>query len=364
MRTYTTNGTTITYPDSNIWVGDNTPLSVSDPNYTVGAEIVVTNMATLKSKRLIHVSELKNLMFSLNDTIRSLFTYGGCDMNVKVVVYTDGFNNGSFGFNIKVLEGKTLPNRRHGSTQTVYAYSQDDLYKMSFVFAGSGQLSANGHSIPVVYSGYNSFDLRPYITQSGTYSLCYRYGAKGGGPDTTTRVEITDVNNLTPFSGVANLKFSGIDYQPVQDEIKGGGIWNDEQINIADYCIDLVWDESCNDFNFFKVRYFDTDGCIRFLGGKIDNETINSKQNNYYRSDNYVYRNISRKHIQDLSGTVKVLYQDLKRNSYWSDILLADRIDFLNYNGEWLECSIATSKVTVKSDESDDVEIEYELYKL
>lgn len=364
MRTTIINGTTVTYPDSAVWIGDNMTLSLSNQAYTVGAEIIVTNISSLKSKQLIHVSELRNLMFSLNDTIRSLFSYGGCDINVKVSVYKDGFYDNSFGFNIKVLEGKTLPNRKHGSTQTVYAYSHDDLYKMSFIFAGSGQLSANGHSIPVIGAGYNSFDLRSYITHSGTYSLCYRYGDKGGGTDTTTKVEITDVNNITHFSSVVDLKFSGIDDQPEQDEIKGGGIWNDEQINIADYCIDLIWEESCNDFNFFKVRYFDTDGCMRFLGGKIDSETTNSKQDNYYRSDNSVYRNISRKHIKDLYGTVKVLYQDLKRNSYWSDILLADRIDFLNYDGNWIECSIVTSKVTVNSEDSDDVALEFELYKL
>lgn len=364
MRSTTINGTTITYPDGTVWIGDNMPLSVSDQNYTVGADIVITDMSSLRTKRLVHVSELRNLMFSLNDSVRSLFHYGGCDMNVKVTVYTDGFHNGSFGFNIKVLEGKTIPNRKHGSTQTVYAYSNDDLYKMSFIFAGSGQLHVNGTSIPVVNPGYNSFDFRSLITHSGTYTLCYRYGEKGGGTDTTTNVEITDVNTLTPFSGIANLKFTSIDDQPVKDDIKGGGIWKDEQINIADYCIDLVWEESCDDFDFFKVRYYDTDGCVRFLGGKIESETVDSKQDNYYRSDNYVYRNISRKHIKDMSGTVKVVYPDLKRNSYWSDILLADRIDFLNYDGEWIECSISTSKATVKSDDSDDVSIEYQLYKL
>lgn len=364
MRVNLINGTTVTYPDSTVWIGDNMPVSLSNPTYTVGADIVVTNMASLKSKQLIHVSELKNLMFSLNDAVRSLFSYGGCDMNVKVSVYTDGFFDDSFGFNIKVLEGKTLPNRSHGSTQTVYAYSIDDLYKMSFIFAGTGQLSANGHSFPVVSPGYNSFDFRSYITHSGTYQLCYRYGAKGGGQDTTTRIEITDVNNITPFSAVTNLSFSDIDDQPSQDEIKGGGIWNDEQINLVDYCIDLVWEDSCDDFNFFKVRYFDTDGCLRYLGGKIESETTNSKQDNYYRSDNYVYRNISRKHFKDMSGTVKVVYPDLKRNSYWSDILLADRIDFLSYDGNWIECSLVTSKATVKSEDSEDVSLEFELYKL
>lgn len=364
MRSTIKNGTTVTYPDSCAWIGDNMALSISNPGCTVGGEIVVTNMASLESKQLIHVSELRNLTFSLNDTVRSLFTHGGCDINVKVTVYTDGFYSNSFGFNMKVLEGKSLPGRRHGSTQTVYAYSHDDLYKISFIFAGSGKLSANGRTFPVVNPGFNSFDLRTQITHSGTYSLCYKYGAKSPGPDTTTKVEITDVDTITCSSAVVDLKFSDIDDQPAIDEIKGGGIWKDEQTNLADYCIDLIWEESCDDFNFFKVRYHDTDGCLRFLGGKIDSETTESEQDNYYRPDNWVYRNISRKHIKDFSGTVKVLYPDLKRNSYWSDILFADRIEFLRYDGNWIECSIVTSEVTVKNEESEDVAIEYEIYKL
>lgn len=379
MRSINIATSTIAYSNSVIWVGDNCTISISDPIYSVGLKVNITNQSTNKTKELIYISELKNLTLDISDTIRKLFVSGGTSFNIKVSVYTDGFYVSQFGFNTYCLDGKTLTSRKHGSTRTVYVYSQDDLAKVQFVFSGTGGLNVNGHNLPVVGTGRTTFDLRPYITHAGEYNLCYRYGIKTASvqqaesmqginrsgddvrTDVTSRVVITNVIPST-FSGVLSLQFSDIDDQPSVDEIKGGGVWNDEKVNLADFCIKLIYENVCDDFNVFKVRYFDTDGCMRYLAGKIDTETVNSKQKNYYHNDGSVYRNISRKKIETASDTVKVKYQDLRRDSYWSDILLAERIDFLNYNGEWMQCSIVTNKVTVNSDESDDVTLEFELW--
>ena len=378
MRTTNIGTSAITYPNSVIWVGDNTMISISDDWYPVGLKINITNQSTLKTKELIYISELKNLTLDLSDTIRKLFVSGGTSFNVKVTVYTDGFYTGQFGFNTYCLDGKTLTSRKHGSTRTIYIYSPEELAKVQFLFSGTGGLNVNGHNMPVVGTGRTSFNLKPYIAHAGEYDLCYRYGIKTANvqqaesmqginrsgdqnKDTTSRVEITNVIPST-FSGVVSLQFSDIDSQPSVDEIKGGGIWKDEKVNLADFCIKLIFENVCDDFNVFQVRYFDTDGCMRYLAGKIDTETVNSKQKNYYHNDGSVYRNISRKKIETASDTVKVKYQDLRRDSYWSDILLAERIDFLNYNGEWMQCSIVTNKVSVNSDESDDVTLEFELW--
>lgn len=379
MRKTTVNTSEVTYPNSVIWVGDNCTISISDPIYTVGLKVNITNQSTNKTKELIYISEIKNLTLDISDTIRKLFVSGGTSFNIKVSCYTGGFYNGQFGFNTYCLDGKTLTSRKHGSTRTIYVYSQDELAKVQFVFSGTGGLNVNGHNMPVVGTGRTTFDLRPYITHAGEYQLCYRYGIKTANvqqaesmqginrsgddvrTDVTSRVEITNVESST-FSASVALQFSDIDSQPSVDRINGGGVWNDEKVNLADFCIRLVYENICDNFNVFKVRYFDTDGTMRYLAGKIDTETVNSKQKNYYHNDGSVYRNISRKKIETASDTVKVKYQDLRRDSYWSDILLAERIDFLNYNGDWMQCSIVTNKVSVNSDESDDVTLEFELW--
>lgn len=379
MRTTTVITSEVTYPNSTIWVGDNCTISISDPIYTVGLKVNITNQSTNKTKELIYISELKNLTLDISDTIRKLFVSGGTSFNIKVSVYTDGFYVSQFGFNTYCLDGKTLTSRKHGSTRTIYIYSPEELAKVQFLFSGTGGLNVNGHNMPVVGTGRTSFNLKPYITHAGEYNLCYRYGIKTASvqhadsmqginrsgddvrTDVTSRVEITNVIPST-FSASVALQFSDIDSQPSVDEIKGGGVWNDEKVNLSDFCIRLVYENICDNFNVFQVRYFDTDGCMRYLAGKIDTETFNSKQKNYYHNDGSVYRNISRKKIETASDTVKVKFADLMRNSYWSDILLADRIDFLNYSGAWVQCSIVTNKVSVNSDESDDVTLEFELW--
>lgn len=363
MRTIDVNTVNVVYPNSTVWIGDNITISLSHNLYTVGAKIYITNISTLKTKELVYISELKNLSFDISDTVRKLFVSGGSDINVKVLVYTDGFYEGTFGFNMNVLDGKTLPQRKHGSTRTIYVYGQDDLYKTQIVFAGTGKLTINGNTIPVTGTGRNSFDLRSYITHSGEYWLCYKYGAKAKpDKDETLRIEITNVDESVR-SAIVFLDYHSSDTQPVVDEIDGGDIWSDSKVNLADFCIRIIYQDPCDDFNFWKVRYFDTDGCMRYLGGKIDSETLESKQKNYYYSDNSVYKNLSRKHIEEASNTVKVNYPDLMRDSYWQDILLADRIDFLDYSNTWKQCSIATNKVTVNSDDSMDVQLEFEILK-
>ena len=363
MRSRTINGTEVIYPNSIVWNGDNTQISLSNSTYNVGAQITVKNNATGKQKELIYASELKNLTFNLNDTLRSLFTYGGCTINVMVTVYTAGYQNGSFGFNMNMLNGKTLPNRKHGSTRTVYVYDDDELASTQFLFSGYGTLTVNSTVLPVSGSGRRAFNLLPYINRSGEWWLCYKYGDKSPYDKETDTIQVLGVKEFST-SAVLSLQFDSRDTQPAVKEIRGGDVWNDSQVNLADYCIRVVREDPCDDFDFFLVRYYDTDGCLRYLGGKIDSETTNSKQKNYYRPDNSVYKNISRKHIEDFSGTLKVSYPELRRDSYWQDILLAEKIEFKNYDGEWTECSLATSKVTVKTQECDDVQIEYEIYKL
>ena len=180
MRTTTVLTTQVTYPDSTVFVGDNIPISFSDSIYPTGAEVSVTNMATMKTVDLVYISELKNLTLDLTDTVRRLHQVGGCSMNVKVKVYSDKFYSGTFSFNIYTLDGKSLVHRQHGSTRTVYLYDPEDLTKVNLFFIGSGSFSAGGSSYPIIYSGRNSLNFSSWITSEGEYTGCYCYKCKGG----------------------------------------------------------------------------------------------------------------------------------------------------------------------------------------
>ena len=363
MRTTTIDNINITYPDETIWLKDNIFIKLkSNAGLPVGARIQVTDLASGAYRKLTYYSELDEVVFSLNDTFLSLW-HDAFSFNVTLMVYENGEHSADFGFDTDAMNGKTLPLRRHGSAKTIYVYGEDDLQKVGFIFPASGGTSLNGCHFPIVSGGFKQFDLRGCITNTGEYKLCYNSSEKGGG-NTESALNIVNVGSITPFSAVAQLEFadtSGV----VPSGDKGGGLWKEDEFYLEAYCIRIVYDSVCDDFDFFKVRYTDTDGIMRFLGGKTLEDTTNSKGENFYRMDTTtVLRNISRRHITEANGTVKVGYSELRRDSYWQDILLSDKVEFLNYNGDWIECSVVTSKATIKSDETQDVELEFELFNM
>ena len=359
MRTTTIGHTTIRYADTTCWLYDNLFIELVGNNVSVGAYIIITELSSGKYRKLKYISDLERLVFPLNDSIKSLYN-DNISFNIVVNIYEDGVQVGSFGFDTDVLNGKSLPLRAHGSTRTVYVYSSSDLNKLQLLFPATGKLVVNGTTLSVMNIGLNSFNLTSIISHSGTCSMCYKAGAKSGG---SSDIEIVNVSDITPFSAIAQLYFADESGEVPEDQENKGDIWQDSKFKAKDYCMELVYEMPCDDFDFFKVRYRDTDGCMRYLGGKILSQTTNTDQKNYFRLDtNSVYRNISRKYIEQSSGTVKVAYDSLKRDSYWSDILLSDKIEFLNFDNTWYECSIVDKKVTVNADDSQDVELEFELY--
>lgn len=365
MRQTTVNTVIVSYPEQTVFTADNIFISLSDSNYTVGAEISITNMSTLQTKTLTYISELKDLTFDIGDVIRMLHREGGSSINVKVKVYTDMFYVGTFSFNLQTLDGRSLPQRSHGSARTFYVYDPSELYKFHLFLVGTGALTVDGGSnIPVTQIGRNSFNLQNTITTYGEHQWCYAMGVKGGDIEEKS-YESVEITNVEPsvFSGVVSLYYHTP--QPVPtDPIKGGGVWNDERMNLAEFCGRIIFDEACDDFDFFELMYYDTDGCVRYLGGKIQSETTQSKGKNFVGVRDSVFRDISHRHIEEASGTVKVAFNDLRRDSYYSDILLSPHVYFKNYAGDWMPCSIADSKITVKSEDYADLELNIELYKM
>lgn len=366
MRTTNIGNISVIYPDTTAYLHDNIFVGLTSGNGSrVGAKIQVNEASSGRWRKLQYMGETPELVFNLNDSVQSLYNEGVL-FNITIQLYENGAVVGDFGFDTNIMNGRTLPLRAHGSARTIYVYGMDDLYKVGFVFPASGSLSVNGHGLPITSGGYTSLDLRPYIATTGEYSLCFEAGTKGEGQgktETQNTISVVNVGGITPFSATAQLYYADTSGK-VPSGDKGGGIWKEDEFYLESYCVNLIYSGVCDDFNFFETRYRDTDGIMRYLGGKVVEETTESKGENYYRMDtSTVIRNISRRHVNDTSDTVKVAYGELRRDSYWNDILLADKVEFRNYNGEWVECSVRTNKVTLTSEETQDVEIEYEILK-
>lgn len=362
MQTATIGNFEITYPDTTAYLHDNLLIKVkSNANLPVGAEIQLTDLASNKYRKLKYLSETSEIVFSLNDSIRSLY-HDAMSFNITMRLYENGIYKTAYGFYLDILNGRTLPLRRHGSDLTIYMYRHEDLSKVGLILPASGSLSVNNCQFSVVSGGYKAINLSDCITATGEYDLCYNSQEKGG-VITESVVKIVNVESTSPFGAVAQLQFADTSSE-IPSGDKGGSIWKDDNFSLESYCIKLIYQEACDDFDFFLCRYLNTDGVMRYLGGKVVEETTESKGENFYRMDiSTPIRDISRRYLTECADTVKVAYSDLRRDSYWSDILLANKVEFLNYNGEWFECSIKTSKFIVSSEESQDVELDFEILK-
>lgn len=362
MRTKNIGNIKLTYPNSTIWLGDNILLELQTmlANGPVGGKVTIRNAATGMSLVQTYLTEMKNLVFDIRDSINSLYT-DNLTFNINVDVYDDVFQlyGGSYSFNLTTLDGKSIPGRKHGSARTIYLYGPSDLAKVGFYFNNTGVLRINGTTFNVTTVGFHQFDLRAVITDTGIYQACFDSGVKPGIPT----VVVAGIEDITEKSAVVRIDLT-TGKEDVKTAGKGGQLWNKDIFKFDEYCINLVYEQPCEDFDFFKVRYKDTDGIMRYLGGQVISDKTAAEGENYYRpSIEYTYRNLSRKHLKEASGTVKVFYSMLRRDSYWNDILLAEKIEFLDTNNNWLPCSLVTNSVEVNHNESQDVTLEYQLYK-
>lgn len=362
MRTKNIGNTKLTYPESTVWLGDNILLKLQTmlASGPVGGKVTIRNAATGMSLVQAYLTEMKNLVFDIRDSLNSLYT-DNLTFNITVDVYDDNFQiyGKSYSFSLTTLDGKSIPGRKHGSARTIYLYGPSDLIKVGLYFNNTGILIINGHQFNVNKTGFNQFDLSSVITDTGIYQACFDSVVKPGIPTAV----IAGIEGITDKSVVVRIEAT-TGKEDVKTAGKGGRLWNKDIFNFDDYCINFVYEEPCEDFDFFKVRYKDTDGIMRYLGGRVINDKTAAEGENYYRpSIEYTYRNLSRKHIKETSGTVKVFYSMLRRDSYWNDILLAEKIEFLDTNNNWLPCSLMTNSVEVNHNESQDVTLEYQLYK-
>lgn len=358
MRNTTINNTVyVTYPNETIWLNDNNCIKImSTDGSKVGATITLTNLATTESKTLFYNSDLTYLVFILDDLLKNLYN-GGFSYGVNVVVYDDSVNVGYFSFELMCLNGKSFSNKAHGSTRTIYCYESDDLYKLQLYLPAAGTLTVNGTNFNVS-AGYNALNLQNAITNYGEYMMCF---TNGDSPITTTT--ITSVYPIYYNSATINLNFSGGSGAiPTTDE-KRGDVWY-PKFDTSSYCIRLIYTKICDDYNVMKFKYYDCDGLTRYLAGRIINENISANGSTYYNIDSsIVYKNIPHRFITENETVVKIAFVGIRRDSYFNEIILSDKIWFKNYDGEWCECIINSDNIEVDSNDDNDYEIEFTINK-
>lgn len=352
MRTYTSNGITLTYQDQVVWLGDSNVITVEayDINDKVGAEIIIRHPAGEETRTIRHFSEMYKLLFVIDDALLALVDDNIGQYTIQVNAYKNGAYAFTRSFSFQLLKGKSFTNQSHAIGRTIYIYSPEELYKLQIFSPASGVFTCNNESYGLT-RGLNQFNLMDELTDTGTYTYC---------------LNNSQVQPIAIISGdypktpnIQNLQYTLIrSGYSVDITETGGDIWRYDD-TIFPVCGSIVYDEACWNNDFVEFMYTDTDGCIRYIGGKLATETNAVGGTTYYRTEgDNIFRNIPRRHIEATKRTIKVGLVGIATDAYPQDILYSNEVFMRMYDGEWWPVVIGNEKIEIKSGDTQDIELD------
>lgn len=347
MRTTQIGGVTIEYPEELVWKQDSNILTVSGLS-NIGAMVVIANPLQ-EYFTLEYYSEQNQLVFVLDDAIKALFNDNISSWYCKVTPYSGDTPVGqSFNFNFRVLDGKSFSSRSHGISSTIYIYSPEELQKV-FVYSPQQGVAVCDQWGYNCYYGLNTFNLTGPIRYTGEYTLCLR-----DSNETPPSASISGVDAITPQ--LNNISFSVLAGHQTE-EIYGGDVFDENKV-IFPVCHKIIYQGHCNDYNFGEIRYTDLDGMIRYLGGKVTEDNDDVKTEDYFTTTSSVYKKTPNRYILSHEKTIKLNLIDIEKDAYPHDLLYSQDIYYKSWNGEYVSCSLKTSKFTRKDDDTYDIELE------
>ena len=304
------------FPDEVVFTNDRNTITltyVAAGNETVGGVFTFTNQQG-KTATIMYSSEKQFLVFNLLSTLKKLMNNNTFDIvTVSGSVLCDDVAEDIAPFTLKCVNGRTLHSRNHNSERIVYYYDQQDLVDFYVLMLNPGTI--NG--VPV---------------QSGVVkrNLSYLQG--------DFNVTIIDGN----VERVVNVKKSALGgdngYDTGCDDEGGSGT-------------------DSNNGGVLRVRYYNTDGCLRHLVGKITNRKRTVGYTNWRADD--IVRHTPNGMITTTTDEITVGFPAIKRESYAEDIMFSPIIEYLNLNGEWQPCIISSKNVQLPNWDENDIEITF-----
>ena len=346
MRTQTISFMEVTYPDELVWKNDSTVIEISGSNNT-GGQIVV-ECPTGESHTLEYYSDQNKLLFYLDDAIKALYADNIGPWNCHVTAFDQGIPMGDLYFNFFVLNGKSFITRSHGISSTIYIYNPDELYKVQVFSPQQGQAVCGQYGFNCYY-GLNQFNLSSAIHNSGEYQLCLRDSSQ-----VPAMVYVTGATDLTPSSELIHFTIMGA---PIVNETHGGDVFSPNKL-IYPICHKIIYQDHCDDFAFGEISYTDLDGMRRYLGGKVISDTDEVKTESYITSNTDIYKTTPNRFVSSHSKTIKLGLFDIDKNAYPHDLLYSDDIWYRTWDNEWKPCSLKTTNLVRKNEESYDIDLE------
>lgn len=271
----------IDYPETLMWMLDNNFVRFVNRHgaYKLTARLDLTAGGVVTT--YTHTTEIGDLTFRLTPylrglahgtTIKALYTVTAWDSHNTSTTHTDKFET-------KIVYGKTLQERHHGSEGVVTYERITDLQPLELLKpAGwTGRIYFGSNIV-----NYNNTD--PDIVQQ-------QYISPGA-------VEVHYVGNVTP--------------------IYRGDVWDETNGKIWDVrCVQV-----CPARNGIKLTYYNTDGCKRFAIGEVLKKTMSAERKEY-RQGGVVYDEPPQSLVTGYAGTIEVGFRDVDPLQYLEDIMLS-----------------------------------------
>lgn len=281
MRQYTNAYLQIDYPETLMWLLDNNFVRCVNLNgayrMTVTLDLTAGGVVTTYT----HTTEIGDLTFRLKPYLRG-FAHGTTITALcSVTAYdsADNPHNYTLKFGTKIVYGKTLQERHHGSEGVVAYERLTDLQSLDLLKpAGwTGAIRFGSH-----IATYNNAAPDIVVESYGSPgSVVVRYG-----------------NSITPI-------FRG----DVWDETNGA-IWDVRCVQV------------CPARNGIKLTYYNTDGCKRFAIGEVLKKTMSAERKEY-RQGGVVYDEPPQSLVTGYAGTIEVGFRDVDPLQYLEDIMLS-----------------------------------------
>lgn len=343
----------IEYPEQIVWLNDKTTLKVSTSDDNLGVKVTVITPDG-GTRDMEYHSEMTELYFILDDCLKALFNENLSPWTVQVTMFDEGIPIEQFAFQMNVFPGTSFTTRTHGSAPIINIYNLDELTKLQ-IFTPYDSTITIGQTSQTAYAGIAQLNLSSIITQEGEYQICLR-SANALPPVAYI------VNDIYKTPLTHNLVWEAI----VSEEPNvtfGGDIWTQDS-KIFPICYTLKYQDHCDDYNFVELKYYDTDGCVRYLGGRAIEEVDNSKDESYNTTNTDVWNIAPHRWREENSKTIKIGFSNIDRESAPKDIMYSNQIWVRSLSsGEWENCNIKSTSFKTNKDEIFDFEIEITTHK-
>lgn len=345
---------TVNYPDGNAFLNDNNYIEVILPTPNVEIKYAFFNYndnSTLGE--FTYKTPFNRIKISLNNifeymTNRYDESVAAINTSLSVVVGSSEYLVAPSLF-FKILKGTSYPDRTHG-TLYFYLYGNDDPSQTEIYFPVNGTITIDELYTQNVLEGKNIVDLSN-ITGDGTHKI--NFITSSFAPN----VEIVSFDPINEYDFTTNINYIENDGNLPFTYI--GDLLQKDLHTLDNYNIYFDIIQTC-DNDIFEIKYFDADGCVRYLAGKITQITSSVNQKNLlYKQD--IYGNIPNYVYNGEQKDVTVVFDNINHDAHIEDLLQSISIWYLNNDFQWFKCQLSTKNI--KNVENSDYELTFTINK-